>query len=183
MNQIFIFLGGLHNDFKNIKSQVLNSGEFMNIEKIYSKVEAEEQRKSMMIGTGTMGSHEMKNVKRSAVINKWTVNQTRPFRKCIYCKNGNTIDFCWDLHPEKKTNKNNVQWGKGRPHGEKFVADVENTSNNMSMMEERKKKVADQVKNLQAYLRSLQNEDKSDTSVVNQVIVVQSNTITLTDVV
>lgn len=86
----------------------------------------------------------------------------------ILQKNGHTINFCWDFHPEKKTNKNNDQ--RGRPHGEKkFMAIAGNSSNNINMMEDNKK-VFDQ----QAYLGSLQDEDQNNTSVVNQALAAQS---------
>lgn len=48
-NRIFIFLGGLNDDYENIRNQTLNMGEFSSIEEVYSKVESEEQRKSVII--------------------------------------------------------------------------------------------------------------------------------------
>ncbi|CAN6470367.1 unnamed protein product [Victoria cruziana] len=41
-NRIFIFLRALNNDYENVRNQILNSGELPSIEKVYSKVEAEE---------------------------------------------------------------------------------------------------------------------------------------------
>lgn len=42
-NRIFIFLGGLNDDYKNIRSQILNGGWLTSIEEVYSKLEAKEQ--------------------------------------------------------------------------------------------------------------------------------------------
>lgn len=50
------------------------------------------------------------------------------------------------------------------------MAPVGNTSNDANMIEKRKKKVIDQIKNLQTYLGSFQDEDTNDISVVNQAL-------------
>lgn len=40
-NKIFIFLRALNNDYENIRSEILNSGELISIKEVYSKLEAE----------------------------------------------------------------------------------------------------------------------------------------------
>lgn len=46
---------------------------------------------------------DLKNVDRSALISRWSVNQSKLLKMCTYCKkNDYTIDFYWDLHSEKK---------------------------------------------------------------------------------
>ncbi|KAF3782327.1 hypothetical protein EJ110_NYTH34631 [Nymphaea thermarum] len=42
-NRMFVFLGGLNDDFEGIRSQILNSGDMFSIEDVYSRIEAEEQ--------------------------------------------------------------------------------------------------------------------------------------------
>ncbi|KAF3784559.1 Nitrogen regulatory P-II-like protein [Nymphaea thermarum] len=44
-NRVFLFLAGLNDEFEGVRSQILNSGEVSNIEDVYSRVEAEEQRR------------------------------------------------------------------------------------------------------------------------------------------
>lgn len=60
-NKIFIFLREFSDDYMNIRSQILNGCELSKIEKVYFKVEAEEQRKSMMVGKMTAVRLETKN--------------------------------------------------------------------------------------------------------------------------
>ncbi|KAF3776301.1 hypothetical protein EJ110_NYTH48599 [Nymphaea thermarum] len=45
MDWTFIFLGGLHDEFESIMSQILNCDETPGIEEVYARVESEEQRR------------------------------------------------------------------------------------------------------------------------------------------
>ncbi|KAF3771707.1 hypothetical protein EJ110_NYTH58620 [Nymphaea thermarum] len=54
-NRIFLFLAGLNDEFENIRSQILNSEESFSIEDVYSRVEAEEQRR--LVINGRKGDH------------------------------------------------------------------------------------------------------------------------------
>ncbi|KAF3778323.1 hypothetical protein EJ110_NYTH42474 [Nymphaea thermarum] len=55
-NRVFVFLSGLNDDFENIRSQILNSDESFSIEDVYSRVEAEEQRR--MLSSGRKGEEQ-----------------------------------------------------------------------------------------------------------------------------
>ncbi|KAF3772924.1 Retrovirus-related Pol polyprotein from transposon TNT 1-94 [Nymphaea thermarum] len=104
-NRVFLFLSGLNDDYENIRSQFLNSDESFSIEDVYARVEAEEQRKLV--------SSDRKGEEQSAFVSRASVGSSRSSRKCTHCKKlGHTIDFCWDLHPEKKNSK-------GRPSASK----------------------------------------------------------------
>ncbi|KAF3778681.1 hypothetical protein EJ110_NYTH42805 [Nymphaea thermarum] len=72
---------------------------------VYARVEAEEQRKLV--------SSDRKGEEQSAFVSRASVGSSRSSSKCTHCKKlGHTIDFCWDLHPEKKNSK-------GRPSASK----------------------------------------------------------------
>ncbi|KAF3779201.1 hypothetical protein EJ110_NYTH26024 [Nymphaea thermarum] len=86
-------------------NQILNSDESFSIEDVYARVEAEEQRKLV--------SNDRRGEEQSAFLSRASVGSSRSSRKCTQCKKlGYTIDFCWDLHPEKKNSK-------GRPSASK----------------------------------------------------------------
>ncbi|KAF3772704.1 hypothetical protein EJ110_NYTH57215 [Nymphaea thermarum] len=104
-HMVFLFLSSLNDDYENIRSQILNSDESFSIEDVYARVEAEEQRKLI--------SSDRKGEEQSAFVSRASVGSSRSSRKCTHCKKlGHTIDFCWDLHPEKKNSK-------GRPSASK----------------------------------------------------------------
>lgn len=66
-------------------------------------MEAKEQRRLIMLKEGSETSHEVKGIERSALISKGPDNHPRSSRKGTHCKkNSHMIDYCWDLHPEKK---------------------------------------------------------------------------------
>ncbi|KAF3772203.1 hypothetical protein EJ110_NYTH58154 [Nymphaea thermarum] len=109
-NRVFLFLAGLNDDFEGIRSQILNSDGLPNIEDVYSRVEAEEQRR--LVITGKKGDHISYN-ERSALVSCGPVGAARPPRKCTHCKKtGHIVDFCWDLHPKKKNNRGRSFSGK-----------------------------------------------------------------------
>ncbi|KAF3787407.1 Symplekin [Nymphaea thermarum] len=143
-NRVFLFLSGLNDDFKNIRSQILNSDESFSIEDVYARVEAEEQRK--LVSSGRKGEEQF------AFVSRASIGPSRSSRKCTHCKKlGHTIDFCWDLHPEKKNSK-------GRPSsGKKPVSSVTSPSDGKVSIS------ADQIRELRAYLSQI-DVSQADTS-------------------
>ncbi|KAF3775818.1 hypothetical protein EJ110_NYTH46492 [Nymphaea thermarum] len=109
-NMVFLFLVGLNDEFEGVRSQILNSGEVSSIEDVYSCVEAEEQRR-LVTNEGKrdlVPYHE-----RFIIVSRGPGGPTRSLRKCTHCKKtGHTVDYCWDLHPEKKGNKGRSSIGK-----------------------------------------------------------------------
>ncbi|KAF3791700.1 hypothetical protein EJ110_NYTH13697 [Nymphaea thermarum] len=101
---------GLNDEFEGVRSQLLNSGEVSNIEDVYSCVEAEEQRR-LVTNEGKrdlVSSHE-----RSALVSRGSRSLTRNLRRCTHCKKmGHTVDYCWDLHPDKKGTRGRPPIGK-----------------------------------------------------------------------
>ncbi|KAF3789064.1 hypothetical protein EJ110_NYTH19663 [Nymphaea thermarum] len=72
---------------------------------VYSRVEAEEQRR--LLSSGRKGEEQ------SAYVSRAPVGTPRSSRKCTHCKKvGHTRDFCWDLHPEKKDSRGRPSSGK-----------------------------------------------------------------------
>ncbi|XP_031480083.1 uncharacterized protein LOC116250534 [Nymphaea colorata] len=70
----------------------------------------------------------------------------RPIRRCSHCnKLGHSVDFCWDLHPEKRLTC-------GRPPSGRQGPPVSDTS---SPSVEKPKLSSDQIKELQAYISRL----------------------------
>ncbi|KAF3773647.1 hypothetical protein EJ110_NYTH54905 [Nymphaea thermarum] len=100
---------------------------------VYSQVEAKEQR--MML------SSERKREEQSAYISRAPVGTPRSSQKCTHCKKvGNTRDFCWDLHPEKKDRR-------GRPSsGKKPVSSAISLSDGKGSIS------VEQIRELRAYL-------------------------------
>ncbi|KAF3771651.1 hypothetical protein EJ110_NYTH59889 [Nymphaea thermarum] len=140
-NRVFLFLAGLNEDFEGIRSQILNSDKLPSIEEVYSRVEAEEQRR--LIITGEKGDHISYN-ERSALVSRGPVGAVRPPRKCTHCKKtGHTMDFCWDLHPEKKNSR-------GKPSsGKKSTSNVANSSGEKAYIS------AEQIRDLRACLSQI----------------------------
>ncbi|KAF3773186.1 hypothetical protein EJ110_NYTH55910, partial [Nymphaea thermarum] len=154
-NRVFLFLSGLNDDYENIRSQILNSDESFSIEDVYARVEAEEQRKLV--------SNDRRGEEQSAFLSRASVGSSRSFRKCTHCKKlGHTIDFCWDLHPEKKKSK-------GRPSASK------QSDSSVTGPSDRKGSFsAEQLRELRAYLSQADGgqTEKSDDVKGNQALVV-----------
>ncbi|KAF3772114.1 hypothetical protein EJ110_NYTH58722 [Nymphaea thermarum] len=112
--KVFLFLAGLNDEFEGVRSQILNSGEVSSIEDVYSVVEAEEQRR-LVTNEGKRDlvlSHE-----RSALVSRGPGGLSRPPRRCTHCKKtGHTVDYCWDLHPDKKGTRGRPSSGKTPVH-------------------------------------------------------------------
>ncbi|KAF3788713.1 hypothetical protein EJ110_NYTH20492, partial [Nymphaea thermarum] len=97
MDRTFIFLGGLRDEYESIRSQILNCDEIPGIEDVYARVESEEQRRQVMHIDSSHGSAP------SAFVSRSSVTGQRPVRRCSHCnKSGHSVDFCWDIHPEKR---------------------------------------------------------------------------------
>ncbi|XP_049931297.1 uncharacterized protein LOC116267855 isoform X2 [Nymphaea colorata] len=136
--RVFLFLIGLNEDLEGIRSQILNSDRLPSIEEVYSRVEAEEQRCLIIIGK--KGDRISYN-ERSALVSRGPVGAARPPCKCTHCKKtGHIVEFCWDLHPEKKNRR-------GKPSsGGKSTSDVANSSGEKAYIS------AEQIRDLCAYL-------------------------------
>ncbi|KAF3776059.1 hypothetical protein EJ110_NYTH48342, partial [Nymphaea thermarum] len=140
-NRVFLFLAGLNDEFEGVRSQILNSGEVSSIEDVYSCVEAEEQRRLV---TNAGKRDLVPSYERSALVSRGSGNLIRSFRRCTHCKKtGHTVDYCWDLHPDKKGTRGRPSSGKmpmtevPKPSGEKLSIS------------------ADQLRELRAYLGKL----------------------------
>ncbi|KAF3772212.1 hypothetical protein EJ110_NYTH58481 [Nymphaea thermarum] len=96
MDRTFIFMGGLCDEFESIRSQILNCDETPGIEEVYTRVESEEQHRQVMHIDSSHGSSP------SAFVSRAPGTGQRPVRRCSHCnKLGHSVDFCWDIHPEK----------------------------------------------------------------------------------
>ncbi|KAF3788026.1 hypothetical protein EJ110_NYTH21831 [Nymphaea thermarum] len=138
-SKVFLFLSGLNDDFENIRSQILNSDESFSIEDVYARVEAEEQRKLV--------SSDRKGEEQSAFVSRASVGSSRSSRKCTHCKKlGHTVDFCWDLHPEKKN-------GRGKPSSSK-----QPVSSATDHGDRKASFSAEQIRELRAYLSQVDGE-------------------------
>ncbi|KAF3778631.1 hypothetical protein EJ110_NYTH43082 [Nymphaea thermarum] len=152
MDRTFIFLGGLHDEFESIRSQLLNCDEVPGIEEVYARVEAEEQRRQIMHIDSSHGSSPTAFVSRTAGTGQ------RPSRRCSHCnKLGHSVDFSWDLHPEKRL-------VRGRPPSTRRAPSVPEPSRNTASNVATSKLSADQLKELQAYIIRLSTQDDASTS-------------------
>ncbi|KAF3776361.1 PHD finger protein ALFIN-LIKE 2 [Nymphaea thermarum] len=148
MDHTFIFLEGLRDEFESIRSHILNCDEIPGIEEVYVRVESEEQRRQVMHIDSSHGISLFAFVSRAPGIGQRTI------RRCNHCnKLGHSVDFCWDLHPEKRLTH-------GRPPSGRRGPPVPNTS---SPSVEKPKFSSDQIKELQAYISQLSttNEEAS----------------------
>ncbi|KAF3780080.1 hypothetical protein EJ110_NYTH26278 [Nymphaea thermarum] len=110
MDMTFIFLGGLRDEFESIRSQILNCDETPGIEEVYARVESEEQRRQVMHIDSGHGSSP------SAFVSRAPGTEQRPARRCSHCnKLGHFVDFCWDLHPEKRLTRGRPPSGRRGP--------------------------------------------------------------------
>ncbi|KAF3773578.1 hypothetical protein EJ110_NYTH55027 [Nymphaea thermarum] len=138
-NRVFLFLSGLNDDFENIRSQILNSDESFSIEDVYARVEAEEQRKLV--------TSDRKGEEQSAFVSRASAGSSRSSHKCTHCKKlGHTVDFCWDLHPEKKN-------GRGKPSSSK-----QPVSSATDHGDRKASFFAEQLRELRAYLSQVDEE-------------------------
>ncbi|XP_031499490.2 uncharacterized protein LOC116263836 isoform X2 [Nymphaea colorata] len=143
MDRTFIFLGGLRDEFESIRSQILNCDEIPGIEEVYARVESEEQRRQVMHIDSSQGSSP------SAFVSRASGTGQRPIRRCSHCnKLGHSVDFCWDIHPEKRL-------VRGRPPSSRRGSSVPNSSQGSSSNVEKSKLSSDQIKELQAYISRL----------------------------
>ncbi|KAF3778166.1 hypothetical protein EJ110_NYTH44024 [Nymphaea thermarum] len=151
MDRTFLFLGGLQDEFESIRSQILNGDEIPGIEEVYARVESEEQRRQVMhLTTGNAPS---------AFISRASGTVQRPARRCTRCnKLGHSVDFCWDLHPEKRL-------VRGRPPSGRRSPSVSESSQSTPSSGVKTKLSPDQLKELQAYIGRLSTTpEESSTS-------------------
>ncbi|KAF3780196.1 hypothetical protein EJ110_NYTH39816 [Nymphaea thermarum] len=143
-DRTFIFLGGLRDEFESVRSQLLNCDEIPGIEEVYARVEAEEQRRQIMHIDTSHGSSPTAFVSR-------TVGTGPRSRRCSHCnKVGHSVDFCWDLHPEKRL-------VRGRPPSTRRAPSVPEPSQNTSINVATSKLSEDQLKELQAYINRVES--------------------------
>ncbi|KAF3775652.1 hypothetical protein EJ110_NYTH49942 [Nymphaea thermarum] len=151
MDRTFLFLGGLRDEFESIRSQILNGDEIPGIEEVYTRVESEEQRRQVMHLTSGNGP--------SAFVSRASGTVQRPARRCTHCnKLGHSVDFCWDLHPEKRL-------VRGRPPSGRRSPSVSDSSQSTPSGGAKTKLSPDQLKELQAYIGRLSTTpEESSTS-------------------
>ncbi|KAF3773236.1 hypothetical protein EJ110_NYTH55636 [Nymphaea thermarum] len=167
MDRTFIFLGGLRDEFESIRSQILNCDEIPGIEDVYARVESEEQRRQVMQIDPSRGSGP------SAFVSRSSVPGQRPARRCTHCnKPGHSVDFCWDLHPEKRL-------VRGRPPSSRRGPLVQETNQGGSSSGDKSKLSQDQIKELQAYIGRLsttsEDSSTSDGAKLAQALVATSD--------
>ncbi|KAF3772325.1 hypothetical protein EJ110_NYTH58242 [Nymphaea thermarum] len=151
MDRTFIFLGGLRDEYESIRSQILNCDEIPGIEDVYARVDTEEQRRQVMHIDSSHGSAP------SAFVSCSSVTGQRPVRWCSHCnKSGHSVDFCWDLHPEKRL-------VRGRPPSSRRGSLVQDSNQSGSSSGEKSRLSPNQIKELQAYIGRLSTtpEDSS----------------------
>ncbi|KAF3772126.1 hypothetical protein EJ110_NYTH58447 [Nymphaea thermarum] len=141
MDHTFLFLGGLRDEFESIRSQILNGDEISGIEEVYARVESEEQRRQVMhLTTGNAPS---------AFVSRASGTVQRPAQRCTHCnKLGHSVDFCWDLHLEKRL-------VRGRPPSGRHSPSVSDSSQSTPSSGVKTKLSPDQLKELQAYIGRL----------------------------
>ncbi|KAF3775028.1 hypothetical protein EJ110_NYTH51495 [Nymphaea thermarum] len=167
MDRTFLFLGGLRDEFESIRSQILNCDEIPGIEDVYARVESEEQRRQVMQIDPSRGSG------LSAFVSRSSVPGQRPARRCTHCnKPGHSVDFCWDLHPEKRI-------VRGRPPSSRRGPLVQESNQGGSSSGDKSKLSQDQIKELQAYIGRLsttsEDSSTSDGAKLAQALVATSD--------
>ncbi|KAF3778190.1 hypothetical protein EJ110_NYTH43957 [Nymphaea thermarum] len=155
-NRIFLFLAGLNDEFENIRSQILNSEESFSIEDVYSRVEAEEQRR--LVINGRKGD-QMSHNERSTFVSRASMGTAHPLVNVLTVKNSVTLEFCWDLHPEKKNSRGRSFGGK------KLVSNASDGKVSISV---------EQIRELRTYLSQIDvgQADTSNEVKVNQALAV-----------
>ncbi|KAF3771560.1 hypothetical protein EJ110_NYTH60183 [Nymphaea thermarum] len=150
MDCTFILLGGLHDEFESIQSQLLNCDEIPGIEEVYARVESEEQWRQIMHIDSSQGSSP------AAFVSRTSGTGQCPARRCSHCnKLGHSVDFCWDLHPEKHL-------VRGRPPPNRRAPSLPESSTSSNVA--KSKLSSDQLKELQAYISRLSTQDDTSTS-------------------
>ncbi|KAF3782544.1 hypothetical protein EJ110_NYTH19103 [Nymphaea thermarum] len=167
MDRTFLFLGGLRDEFESIRSQILNCDEIPGIEDVYARVESEEQRRQVMQIDPSRGSGPSAFVSRSSVPGQC------PARRCTHCnKPGHSVDFCWDLHPEKR-------FVRGCPPSSRRGPLVQESNQGGSSSGDKSKLSQDQIKELQAYIGRLsttsEDSSTSDGAKLVQALVAKSD--------
>ncbi|KAF3787446.1 hypothetical protein EJ110_NYTH14987 [Nymphaea thermarum] len=141
MDRTFLFLGGLRDEFEVIRSQILNGDEIPGIEDVYVRVESEEQRRQVM--------HLTPGSVHSAFVSRASGTGQHPARRCTHCnKLGHSVEFCWDLHPEKRLVRGRPPFGRRSPS-------LSDSSQGTSSSGVKTKLSPDQLKELQAYIGRL----------------------------
>ncbi|KAF3775651.1 hypothetical protein EJ110_NYTH49941 [Nymphaea thermarum] len=150
MDRTFLFLGGLRDEFESIRSQILNGDEIPGIEEVYARVESEEQRRQVMhLTTGNAPS---------AFVSRASRTVQRPARRCTHCnKLGHSVDFCWDIHPEKRL-------VRGRPPSGRRSPSVSDSNQSTPSSGAKTKLSPDQLKELQAYIGRLSTTPKESST-------------------
>ncbi|KAF3773350.1 Retrovirus-related Pol polyprotein from transposon TNT 1-94 [Nymphaea thermarum] len=152
MDRTFLFLGGLRDEFESIRSQILNCDEIPGIEEVYAWVESEEQRRQVMHIDSSHGNAP------SAFVSRASRSAQRPARRCTHCnKLGYSVDFCWDLHPEKRL-------VRGRLPSSRHSPSVPDSSQTNSSGGNKSKLSSDQLKELQAYISRLSTTPAEDST-------------------
>ncbi|KAF3778952.1 hypothetical protein EJ110_NYTH42416 [Nymphaea thermarum] len=138
------------------------------IEDVYSCIEAEEQRRLVT----TEGKKDlMPYHERSALVSRGPGGTTISLRRCTYCnKTGHTVDYCWDLHPEKKGNKGRSSIGKTP------MSEVPKSSGDKVSI------FADQIRELRAYLGRIDVNQEGVTLQLRRKVVVCLDRSTLDEV-
>ncbi|KAF3780840.1 hypothetical protein EJ110_NYTH38321 [Nymphaea thermarum] len=135
------------------RSQILNCDETPGIEEVYARVESEEQRRQVM---HVDSSHESSP---SAFVSRAPGTGHRPVRRCSHCnKLGHSVDFCSDIHPEKRLTR-------GRPPSSRRGPPVPDSSHGSSSSVEKSKLSSDQIKELQAYISRLSTTQEDASTV------------------
>ncbi|KAF3782838.1 hypothetical protein EJ110_NYTH22998 [Nymphaea thermarum] len=143
MDCTFLFLGGLRDEFESIRSQILNGDEIPRIEEVYARVESEEQRRQVMHLDTSHGNAP------SAFVSRASGTGQCPARRCTHCnKLGHSVDFCWNIHPEKRL-------VRGRPPSGRRSPSVSDSSQSNPSSGTKSKLSSDQLKELQAYISRL----------------------------
>ncbi|KAF3780315.1 hypothetical protein EJ110_NYTH39529 [Nymphaea thermarum] len=139
MDRTFIFLGGLRDEFESIRSQILNCDEIPGIEEVYARVESEEQRCQVMHIDSSHGSSP------SAFVSRTSGTGQRPVRRCSHCnKLGHSVDFCWDIHPEKRLTRGRPPVPPSSRRGPPVPASSQGSSSSV----EKSKLSSDKIKEL-----------------------------------
>ncbi|XP_049932474.1 uncharacterized protein LOC126409868 [Nymphaea colorata] len=167
MDRTFLFLGGLRDEFESIRSQILNCDEIPGIEDVYARVESEEQKRQVMQIDPSHGTGP------SAFVSRSSVSGPHPVRRCTHChKSGHSVDFCWDLHLEKRL-------VRGRPPSSRRGPLVQDSTQSGSSSGEKSRLSPDQIKELQAYISRLsttsEDTSTSDGAKLAQALVATSD--------
>lgn len=107
--RVLKFLHGLNSEYEGLRSQILNFEVIPSLEQCYKKVVTEERRrKTMLVDTGgaTTGDHSALVSSKVSSAKKGEGTRKESYKgdkKCSHCgRQNHSVDFCWELHPEKK---------------------------------------------------------------------------------